>query len=104
MYLYTCIYSKYSFLCFVRNAFTFHRFLFLLTNHVVPYHTIPYPISHDNKQTPEYKPAISDTMRERLLKEASTGLDANQKQTNVILYISIAIAILVALGGSGILY
>jgi hypothetical protein len=38
------------------------------------------------------------------MKEASTGLDSNQKQTNIILYISVTVAILVALAGSGILY
>ena len=43
-------------------------------------------------------------MRERLLAEASSGLDSEKKQTNVILYISVAVAILVASGGSGILY
>lgn len=52
----------------------------------------------------EYKPAISNSMREKLLAEASTGLDSEKKQTNVILYISVAVAILVALGGSGTLY
>ena len=55
-------------------------------------------------KVPEYKPAISDNMRARLLKEASTGLDADKPQTNVILYISIVVAILVALGGQGILF
>ena len=43
-------------------------------------------------------------MKERLMREASTGLDADKKQTNVILYISIGVAILVILGGGGILY
>lgn len=43
-------------------------------------------------------------MRARLMKEASTGLDSEQKQTNVILYICVAVAGLVALGGGGILY
>ena len=54
--------------------------------------------------TPEYKDPLSDSMRARLMKEASTGLDSDTKQTNVILYISIAVAILVLLGGQGILY
>ncbi len=48
--------------------------------------------------------SAEDNMRARLMKEASTGLDAEQKQTNVILYICIAVAGLVALGGGGILY
>jgi TolA-binding protein len=52
----------------------------------------------------EYKDPISDNMRAKLMREASTGLDSNQKQTNVILYISVVVAILVALGGKGILY
>jgi len=55
-------------------------------------------------ETPEYRDPLSDSMRERLRREASTGLDSNQKQTNVILYISIAVAVLVLLGGQGILY
>lgn len=38
------------------------------------------------------------------MREASTGLDSEKKQTNVILYISIAVAILILLGGEGILY
>lgn len=50
------------------------------------------------------KPVLSNSMRDRLIAEASSGLDAEQKQTNVILYIGVAIAILVALGGQGILY
>lgn len=52
----------------------------------------------------EYKDPLSDNMRARLMREASTGLDSEQKQTNVILYISLAVAVLVILGGSGILY
>ena len=55
-------------------------------------------------ETPEYRDPLSDNMRQRLMREASTGLDSNQKQTNVILYISIAVAVLVLLGGQGILY
>mmetsp|Transcript_19730 Transcript_19730/g.24887 ORF Transcript_19730/g.24887 Transcript_19730/m.24887 type:complete len:153 (-) Transcript_19730:306-764(-) len=51
-----------------------------------------------------YKDPLSDNMRARLMAEASTGLDSEKKQTNVILYISIAVAILVLLGGEGILY
>lgn len=55
-------------------------------------------------ETPEYRDPLSDSMRQRLMREASTGLDSDQKQTNVILYISIAVAVLVLLGGQGILY
>ena len=47
---------------------------------------------------------VSSAMKERLIREASTGLDSNQSQTNVILYISVAVALLVLAGGSGILY
>jgi preprotein translocase subunit Sec61beta len=47
---------------------------------------------------------LSDSMRERLRREASTGLDSNKSQTNVILYISVAVALLVLAGGQGILY
>lgn len=43
-------------------------------------------------------------MRDRLRREASTGLDPDQKQTNVLLYIMGVVAILVILGGAGILY
>mmetsp|Transcript_3958 Transcript_3958/g.9443 ORF Transcript_3958/g.9443 Transcript_3958/m.9443 type:complete len:130 (+) Transcript_3958:126-515(+) len=50
------------------------------------------------------KTGISDSMKARLMAEASTGLDSEKPQTNVILYISVVVAFLVALGGSGILY
>ena len=50
------------------------------------------------------KVGISDSMRDRLKREASRGLDSEQKQTNIILYISVIVAILVAAAGSGILY
>lgn len=50
------------------------------------------------------KTGISDSMKAKLMAEASTGLDSEEKQTNVILYISVVVAVLVALGGSGILY
>lgn len=43
-------------------------------------------------------------MRDRLMREASTGLDSEQKQTNVLLYIMAGVAVLVLLGGQGILY
>lgn len=53
---------------------------------------------------PVAKQGISDSMKERLMREASTGLDPDKKQTNVILYIMIGVAFLVAVGGAGILY
>jgi hypothetical protein len=43
-------------------------------------------------------------MKERLTREASTGLDSDSKQPNLILYISAAVLVLVLLGGQGILY
>eukprot|EP00586_Coscinodiscus_wailesii_P014581 CAMPEP_0172491702 /NCGR_PEP_ID=MMETSP1066-20121228/22563_1 /TAXON_ID=671091 /ORGANISM="Coscinodiscus wailesii, Strain CCMP2513" /LENGTH=162 /DNA_ID=CAMNT_0013260871 /DNA_START=136 /DNA_END=624 /DNA_ORIENTATION=- len=52
----------------------------------------------------EYKDPLSDTMRKRLMAEASTGLDSDKPQTNVILYISLGIIVLILLGGQGILY
>lgn len=50
------------------------------------------------------KTGISDSMKARLMAEASTGLDSDKSQSNVILYICVGVAVLVALGGSGILY
>lgn len=43
-------------------------------------------------------------MKAKLMAEASTGLDSEKPQTNVILYISVVVVILVALAGGGILY
>ncbi|GKY91190.1 hypothetical protein MPSEU_000091700 [Mayamaea pseudoterrestris] len=53
---------------------------------------------------PSSKQGISETMKQRLQREASAGLDSNSKQTNVILYISAAVIALVLLGGQGILF
>jgi hypothetical protein len=50
------------------------------------------------------KEGLSDTMRTRLMQEASTGLDADKKQTNVLLFIILGVAVLVVLGGAGIFY
>lgn len=68
-------------------------------------------VCHSRRFDPQVNPdsyapkvGISDSMRERLKREASRGLDSEQKQTNIILYISIAVAVLVVAGGSGILY
>ena len=52
---------------------------------------------------PERDP-LSNSMKERLIREASVGLDSEKPQTNVILYVSVVVAILVALAGQGILY
>lgn len=60
---------------------------------------------YDDEKEPEVqKSGLSDSMRERLRAEASTGLDSNQKQTNVLLYIIAGVAVLVLLGGQGIFY
>lgn len=50
------------------------------------------------------KAGISDSMRQKLMSEASSGLDSEKKQTNVILYIMGAVGVLVILGGAGIFY
>merc|ERR1719253_1371291 len=55
-------------------------------------------------EMPEYRDPLSDSMRTRLMREASAGLDSEKKQSNVILYISVAVAVLVLLGGQGILF
>jgi hypothetical protein len=61
-----------------------------------------YDDETDVAQAP--KENISNAMKERLRREASSGLDSNKSQTNVILYVSVGVAILVILGGQGILY
>lgn len=43
-------------------------------------------------------------MRERLIREASTGLDSDKPQANVILYISVAVLLLVLAAGKDILF
>jgi hypothetical protein len=43
-------------------------------------------------------------MKERLIREASTGLDADKPQNNVILYIIGIVSLLVILGGKDIFY
>ena len=43
-------------------------------------------------------------MRDRLMREASTGLNADEKQTNVLLYIILGVGVLVILGGGGIFF
>jgi len=53
---------------------------------------------------PASKQGISNSMRERLLREANAGLDSDKKQTNVLLYIIAGVAVLVILGGAGIFY
>lgn len=56
---------------------------------------------YDDEVDPGKKETLSSDMRARLIREASTGLDSESKNTNVILYISVVVAILVALGGQG---
>ena len=58
---------------------------------------------YDDEVAPP-KENVSSAMKERLRREASAGLDSNKSQTNVILYISVAVALLVIAGGQGILY
>lgn len=55
-------------------------------------------------EVPVERDTMSSGMKERLMREANAGMDSNQASPNFILYISVAVAILVALGGSGILY
>ena len=43
-------------------------------------------------------------MKARLIAEASTGLDSDSKQANVLLYIILGVAVLVVLGGAGVFY
>ena len=50
------------------------------------------------------KAGISDSMRQKLMAEAATGLDSEKKQTNVLLYIMGAVGLLVILGGQGIFF
>jgi len=60
---------------------------------------------YDDEKEPEVKKeGISDSMKAKLMAEASTGLDSNQKQTNVLLYIILGVAVLVILGGQGIFF
>merc|ERR1719436_855535 len=52
----------------------------------------------DEIKEPIKKEILSNSMRERLMREASGGLDPDKKQTNVILYICIGVALLVLAG------
>jgi hypothetical protein len=54
--------------------------------------------------TAPVKQGISDSMKQRLMKEAGTGLDSDSKQTNVILFIIIGVAVLAVAGGAGVFY
>ena len=47
---------------------------------------------------------VSNAMKERLTREASSGLDSSTGNTNVIVYISAVVVVLVALAGGGILF
>lgn len=60
---------------------------------------------YDDEKEPEVKKeGLSDSMRAKLLSEASTGLDSEQKQTNVLLYVILGVGVLVLLGGQGIFF
>lgn len=56
------------------------------------------PMSEPERDT------MSESMKERLRREASVGLDSDKPQSNVILYISAVVALLVLVGGQGTLY
>lgn len=58
----------------------------------------------DEIDTEPIKEGISDSMKARLTAEASSGLDSEKSQTNVILYISVIVVALIALAGGGILF
>jgi len=58
----------------------------------------------DEIDTAPIKSGISDSMRAKLMNEASSGLDSEKPQTNTILYISVVVVALVALAGGGILF
>merc|ERR1719253_456856 len=58
----------------------------------------------DEYDSAPQKSGLSDSMKARLMAEASTGLDSEVKQNNVILYIIGAVGVLVILGGQGIFY
>jgi len=58
----------------------------------------------DEIDTEPIKAGISDSMKARLTREASSGLDSEKAQTNTILYISVIVVALVALAGGGILF
>jgi len=58
----------------------------------------------DEVNTEPIKAGISEGMKAKLMKEASSGLDSEAKQTNVILYIGVVVVALVALAGGGILF
>ncbi|KAL3802843.1 hypothetical protein HJC23_007620 [Cyclotella cryptica] len=57
-----------------------------------------------NDKTEVLKENLLSAMKERLICVASTGLDSNKSQTNVILYYSVAVALLFLIGGQGILF
>jgi hypothetical protein len=59
---------------------------------------------YDDEVEPAPKVGISNSMKERLMREASSGLDSEKKQTNVLLYVILGVAVLVLLGGQGILF
>tara|TARA_B110001450_G_C17409650_1_gene395220 strand:+ start:134 stop:466 length:333 start_codon:yes stop_codon:yes gene_type:complete len=82
--------------------------LFAALHFIIGANLLWYKINNDNNKkkvdTAPIKQGISDSMKAKLMAEASTGLDSEKPQTNVILYISVVVVILVALAGGGILY
>eukprot|EP00550_Attheya_septentrionalis_P002094 CAMPEP_0198291530 /NCGR_PEP_ID=MMETSP1449-20131203/9026_1 /TAXON_ID=420275 /ORGANISM="Attheya septentrionalis, Strain CCMP2084" /LENGTH=98 /DNA_ID=CAMNT_0043990183 /DNA_START=217 /DNA_END=513 /DNA_ORIENTATION=+ len=59
---------------------------------------------YDDEIEPAPQETLSNSMRERLIREASTGLDSDKPQANVILYISVAVLLLVLAAGKDILF
>lgn len=68
------------------------------------YFYFAFPLFDQQYDSAPKKVGISDSMRQKLMAEASTGLDSEKKQDNVILYIIGAVSLLVLLGGQGIFY
>ncbi|GMH84431.1 hypothetical protein TrVE_jg5159 [Triparma verrucosa] len=59
----------------------------------------------DEVDEPDPRQGLSDTMRDRLLREAQgLGADPNSKQENYIVWVAVVVGVLVVAGGKGILY
>jgi len=88
---------------FAPTTYTFALRSYFETPSYLALPTCNYALAKVNP-IPAQKEGISDSMRERLMREANTGLDPDRKQTNVLLYIMLGVAVLVILGGQGIFY
>jgi hypothetical protein len=71
---------------------------------IVPCCRLTHRIAFFQVDSTPVKPALSDSMRDRLLREAQVGLDSEKPQTNVLLYIIAAVSVLVILGGKDVFY